>query len=191
MSVVPPIVAGLVSGGQQNGRTPGIESVQDPKRIAPGLGPQFTHFGEAGRLHLRTEGKSEIGAMFHQEPDPRIHFSLIGFRQGVPPSFELIGELDIPGHSINIALKPYRPYAIYDSLIHLYASMHLGAAVPNFFKVENALGPFRGSKEKMAQGPEPAVRKSVFPVPEGPGLGLDLNEDWLRAHVAKDDQWWG
>lgn len=77
------------------------------------------------------------------------------------------------------------------SLIRFYASMHLGAAVQNFFKVENALGPFRGNKEKMAQGPEPAVRKSVFPVPEGPGLGLDLNEDWLRAHVAKDDQWWG
>ena len=77
------------------------------------------------------------------------------------------------------------------SLIRFYASMHLGAATQNFFKVENALGSFRGNKEKMAQGPEPAVRKSVFPVPEGPGLGLDLNEDWLRSHVAKDDTWWG
>jgi L-alanine-DL-glutamate epimerase-like enolase superfamily enzyme len=77
------------------------------------------------------------------------------------------------------------------SLIRFYASMHLGAATQNFFKVENALGAFRGHKEKMAQGPEPAVRNSVFPVPEGPGLGLDLNEDWLRAHVASGDTWWG
>jgi L-alanine-DL-glutamate epimerase-like enolase superfamily enzyme len=77
------------------------------------------------------------------------------------------------------------------SLIRFYASMHLGAATQNFFKVENALGAFRGNKEKMAQGPEPAVRKSVFPVPEGPGLGLDLNEDWLRAHIASGDTWWG
>ncbi|MEP7362893.1 MAG: mandelate racemase/muconate lactonizing enzyme family protein [Acidobacteriota bacterium] len=77
------------------------------------------------------------------------------------------------------------------SLIRFYASMHLGAATQNFFKVENALGAFRGNKEKMAQGPEPAVRKSVFPVPEGPGLGLDLNEDWLRSHVAPGDTWWG
>lgn len=76
------------------------------------------------------------------------------------------------------------------SLIRFYASMHMGAAVQNFFKVENALGAFRGNKEKMAQGPEPAVRKSLFPVPEGPGLGLELNEDWLRAHVAKGDSWW-
>lgn len=76
------------------------------------------------------------------------------------------------------------------SLIRFYASMHLGAATQNFFKVENALGAFRGNKEKMAQGPEPAVRKSMFPVPEGPGLGLDLNEDWLRKHIAPGDTWW-
>ncbi len=77
------------------------------------------------------------------------------------------------------------------SLIRFYASMHIGAATQNFFSVENALGAFRGNKEKMAQRPEPAVRKSVFPVPEGLGLGLDLNEDWLRAHVASGDTWWG
>jgi L-alanine-DL-glutamate epimerase-like enolase superfamily enzyme len=77
------------------------------------------------------------------------------------------------------------------SLIRFYASMHLGAATQNFFKVENALGAFRGHKEKMAQGPEPVVRNSVFPVPEGPGLGLDLNEDWLHAHIASGDTWWG
>lgn len=76
------------------------------------------------------------------------------------------------------------------SLIRFYASMHLGAAVENFFKVENVLGAFRGFKEKMAQGKEPAVRKSLFPVPEGPGLGLDLNEDWLRSHLAKGETWW-
>jgi len=28
----------------------------------------------------------------------------------------------------------------------------------------------------MAPGPEPVVRKSEFQAPEGPGLGLDLNE---------------
>jgi len=77
------------------------------------------------------------------------------------------------------------------SLIRWYASMHLGAAVQNFFKVENVLGPFRGNKEDMANGARPMVRNSLFPVPEGPGLGLDLNEDWLRSHLAKDDAWWG
>ena len=77
------------------------------------------------------------------------------------------------------------------SLVRFYASLHLGAAIQNFFKLENALGAFRGFKEKMAQGKEPAVRNSVCPVPEGPGLGLELNEDWLRSHIAKGDSWWG
>lgn len=40
-------------------------------------------------------------------------------------------------------------------------------------------------------GAEPAVRNSLFPAPEGPGLGLELNEDWLRAHIEKGDSWWG
>ena len=77
------------------------------------------------------------------------------------------------------------------SLIRFYAYMHIGATTQNFFKVENALGAFRGNKEKMAQGPEPVVRNSLFPVPEGPGLGLELNEDWLRTHIASGDTWWG
>jgi len=76
------------------------------------------------------------------------------------------------------------------TLIRFYASMHLAAATQNFFKVENALGAFRGNKEKMAQGATPVVRKSVFPVPEGPGLGLEINEDWLKSHLALDEKWW-
>ncbi|MCU1326548.1 MAG: mandelate racemase/muconate lactonizing protein [Bryobacterales bacterium] len=59
------------------------------------------------------------------------------------------------------------------SLIRLYASMHPGAAIQNFFTVEDAVGAFRGNKEKMAQGPEPVVRNSVFPAPEGSGLALN------------------
>ena len=67
--------------------------------------------------------------------------------------------------------------------------MHLGAAIQNFFNVENALGAFRGNKEKMANGPAPAVRNSTFPVPEALGLALSLKEDWLQAHAAKGDTW--
>ena len=33
--------------------------------------------------------------------------------------------------------------------------------------------------------------QNSFPVPKNPGLGLDLNEDWLRSHLAKDEKWWG
>lgn len=60
-----------------------------------------------------------------------------------------------------------------------------------FFRIENALGEFRGYKEKMAAGNEPLIRNSVMQLPQGPGLGLEISEDWLRRHMAKDETWWG
>ena len=77
------------------------------------------------------------------------------------------------------------------SLIRFYASVHISGAIQNFFKIENALGEFRGFKEKMAAGKQPEIRKSVMPYPDGPGLGLEINEDWLRQHMAKGESWWG
>ncbi len=77
------------------------------------------------------------------------------------------------------------------SLVHFYASVHISSAIENFFKIENALGEFRGHVEKMAANGEPAVRGSVIKYPQGPGLGLDLNEDYLKQHMAKGETWWG
>jgi L-alanine-DL-glutamate epimerase-like enolase superfamily enzyme len=77
------------------------------------------------------------------------------------------------------------------SLARFYASVHLSGAIQNFFKIENVLGEFRGFKEKMAAGKQPVVRKSVMQYPDGPGLGLEINEDWLRQHMAKGETWWG
>jgi L-alanine-DL-glutamate epimerase-like enolase superfamily enzyme len=42
----------------------------------------------------------------------------------------------------------------------------------------------------MAATNEPVIRKSVMQFPEGPGLGLEINEDWLRQHLAKGETWW-
>jgi galactonate dehydratase len=74
------------------------------------------------------------------------------------------------------------------SMVRFYASVHLAGAIQNFFKIENVYGV---EKLKMAAGEGPVIRKSVVPFPEGPGLGLDINEDWLRRHMAKDETWWG
>jgi L-alanine-DL-glutamate epimerase-like enolase superfamily enzyme len=76
------------------------------------------------------------------------------------------------------------------SLIRWYASVHLSGSIQNFFKIENVLGEFRGFKEKMAVK-EPVIRNSVMQYPDGPGLGLEINEDWLRQHMAKGETWWG
>ena len=77
------------------------------------------------------------------------------------------------------------------SLVRFYTSVHLSGAIENFFKIENALGDFRGNKEKMAANGEPVVRNSVMQFPKGSGLGLEINEDWLKQHMAKGETWWG
>jgi galactonate dehydratase len=79
------------------------------------------------------------------------------------------------------------------TLIRFYASAHLAGAIQNFFKIENVLGKKRykgGDREKMAADKEPVIRKSVMQFPEGPGLGLEINEDWLRQDLAKGETWW-
>jgi galactonate dehydratase len=77
------------------------------------------------------------------------------------------------------------------SLVHFYASVHLSAAIENFFKIENALGAFRGFVETMAAGDPPQIRNGVMQFPTGPGLGLELSEDYLKKHMAKGETWWG
>ena len=77
------------------------------------------------------------------------------------------------------------------SLVRFYAAAHLAGAIQNFFRIENALGEFRGFKEKMAApGKEPVIRNSAMALPAGPGLGLELNEDWLKQHAVKDEPYW-
>jgi L-alanine-DL-glutamate epimerase-like enolase superfamily enzyme len=76
------------------------------------------------------------------------------------------------------------------TLVRFYAGAHIGGAVQNLFKIENLIGEHRGFKEKMAAANEPVVRNGVMALPEGPGLGLSLNEDWLRQHVPKGEPYW-
>lgn len=35
--------------------------------------------------------------------------------------------------------------------------------------------------------PDPVVRNSAVVLPTGPGLGLQLNEDYLKEHIAKGE----
>ena len=64
--------------------------------------------------------------------------------------------------------------------------INIDAFTPDFFRKVG-----ERFKEKMAAGKEPVVRKSVMQYPDGPGLGLEINEDWLRQHTAKGETWWG
>lgn len=76
------------------------------------------------------------------------------------------------------------------SMIRFFAGAHIGGAIQNFFKMENLIGEYRGFKEKMAAGPTPQIRKGLFPLPEGPGLGLTINPEWVKENTAKGEPSW-
>src|SRR5690606_10467602 len=63
------------------------------------------------------------------------------------------------------------------------ACLHLGACTTNF-KIQEHFNDFVDSWVKQAAtGPGyPDVVDGYFPIPSGPGLGVELNEDFIREH---------
>lgn len=76
------------------------------------------------------------------------------------------------------------------SMIRFFAGAEIGGAIQNFFKMENLNGEYCGYKGKMAAGSTPQIRKGLFALPEGPGLGLTSNPKWVNEHTAKGEPSW-
>jgi galactonate dehydratase len=85
------------------------------------------------------------------------------------------------------------PVALHNvgSLVRTYASAHLSMAIQNFYRSESRLGRPGRMIEKMAVGEPPVVRNGTLQVPDKPGLGLTIDESFLKAHLMKDEPWWG
>jgi galactonate dehydratase len=85
------------------------------------------------------------------------------------------------------------PVALHNvgSLVLCYANAHFGAAIQNFYRSESALGRPARHVENMAASNPPVVKQGSLKVPDGVGLGLDLNLDYLRKNLAEGEEWWG
>jgi L-alanine-DL-glutamate epimerase-like enolase superfamily enzyme len=87
------------------------------------------------------------------------------------------------------------PVALHNvgTLIRTYASAHLSMAIQNFYRSESRLGEGENGRliQQMASGEPPVVKNGILKVPDKPGLGLSLNESFMKSHVPKDEQWWG
>jgi galactonate dehydratase len=85
------------------------------------------------------------------------------------------------------------PVALHNvgSLVLTYASAHFGASIHNFYRSESQLGRPRRYIEGMAANGAPDVRKGMLKVPTGPGLGLELNPDFLKKNLAPGEEYWG
>ncbi|HYO83651.1 MAG TPA: mandelate racemase/muconate lactonizing enzyme family protein [Bryobacteraceae bacterium] len=85
------------------------------------------------------------------------------------------------------------PVALHNvgSMIRTYASAHLSMAIENFYRSESRLGRPEGMYEQMVADGKPAVRNGVLHMSKAPGLGLTINEDHIRKHLATGEPYWG
>jgi L-alanine-DL-glutamate epimerase-like enolase superfamily enzyme len=84
------------------------------------------------------------------------------------------------------------PVALHNvgSLILTCANAHFGSSIHNFYRSESQLGRPNRYIEGMAATPL-EVHNSHLKVPMGPGLGLDLNPDFLKQNLAEGEEYWG
>jgi len=85
------------------------------------------------------------------------------------------------------------PVALHNvgTLVRTYASAHMSMAIQNFYRSESWLGRPGRLREQMTKGEPPAVKNGILRVPDKPGLGLDIDEAFLRKHFAPGEPWWG
>src|SRR5580704_489537 len=78
------------------------------------------------------------------------------------------------------------PVALHNvgSLVLTYANAHFAASIQNFYRSESQLGRANHYIEGMAARNPPAVRKGLLAVPTEPGLGLEINADFLHKNLA-------
>jgi L-alanine-DL-glutamate epimerase-like enolase superfamily enzyme len=85
------------------------------------------------------------------------------------------------------------PVALHNvgSLVRTYASAHLSMAIQNFYKSESRLGRKGRLLEQMSTAEPPVIRNGILHVPDKAGLGLSIDESFLKSHLPKDEPWWG
>ncbi len=79
-----------------------------------------------------------------------------------------------------VGFQPHNPYGPLCTI----ASLHLDACTPNFMIQEGGIHPWF---QDACLGDFPAQKDGFLPLPTGPGLGVEMNEDWLAANPWRDD----
>ena len=73
------------------------------------------------------------------------------------------------------------------------ASAHCAAAIADFRAHEFVFANMASSDkwEKFVIHDGPIIKGGKIQIPDKPGLGVELNEDYVRAHLPPGEQWWG
>lgn len=76
------------------------------------------------------------------------------------------------------------------SQLHTWATCQWAASIRDFLAVETITGQ-GGWMDQLLKLDGPYIREGFVAVTDRPGLGVDINEDVARAHLAPGEAWWG
>ena len=74
-----------------------------------------------------------------------------------------------------VGFQPHNPYGPFCTI----ASLHVDACTPNFMIQEGGIHPWF---QDATIGDFPTQKDGYLPLPTAPGLGVSMNEDWLKAN---------
>ena len=79
-----------------------------------------------------------------------------------------------------VGFQPHNPYGPLCTI----ASLHLDACVPNFMIQEGGIAPWF---QDVCFDNFPRQKDGFLPLPEGPGLGVEVDEDWVKANPWREN----
>lgn len=79
-----------------------------------------------------------------------------------------------------VGFQPHNPYGPLCSI----ASLHVDACTPNFMIQEGGIHPWF---QEACIGDFPIQKDGFLPLPTAPGLGVEMNEDWLKQNQWRSD----
>jgi L-alanine-DL-glutamate epimerase-like enolase superfamily enzyme len=76
------------------------------------------------------------------------------------------------------------------SIVHGMATIHWASTIRDYFACETVF--FDGGwMDDVIVHDEPLCQGGFVTVPDKPGLGIELDPDVVKAHLATDERWWG
>ena len=79
-----------------------------------------------------------------------------------------------------VGFQPHNPYGPLCTI----ASLHLDACVPNFMIQEGGIHPWF---QDVCFDGFPRQKDGFLPLPQGPGLGIEIDEAWIESHPWRSD----
>jgi L-alanine-DL-glutamate epimerase-like enolase superfamily enzyme len=76
------------------------------------------------------------------------------------------------------------------SLVCTLATVQWAASIRDYIACETITG--RGGwMDQVAAGDQPPIRGGFIELNGKPGIGVELNPDIVKAHLAPGESWWG